>query len=642
MGDDMGKTIALDGKWQFVLDRDKKGIRKEFFNALPEDAENVFIPHTYNCGNGTDTYRGTAWYQYMLDIPAEWSNQRIAVRFDGIYRDADFWLNGVKIGRHYGAGFTTFKVELTDAVRVGEQNRLTVRVDNSFSPYALPWYNQFDWADDGGIFRPAYLEAAEKTSIDHVLVDALPSIEGADGRVNAGPAEMMLRISMAPDAKPDAEIAYELLDEGKVVASGRAESGRKIILEHVQYWHFDAPQLYVLRLMVSLGGEITDVWENRIGFRSFTAAGREFVLNGEKIHTVGTEWMPGSDPRIGNAERPEDLARVLRQLKETNCIYTRVHWQQDESFYDWCDEHGMMVQEEVPTWGCPKEPVSDTLEMVKSQLEEMWASHYNHPSIVSWGVGNELNGQSEVTKKYVEDAVTFAKTVEKSRPISYVSNTTWESPDDACNRSDIMMCNEYIGTWHQGYDNEASVRLFREINSDKPMLISEFGLCEPAFAGGDERREKIFLKKVDIYRRNDVTGFIYFCLNDYRTQMGEDGEGRFCRRVHGSTDFYGNPKPSLAAVTRECAPIKVNCIAAGEVITAELEARNDLPRYRAEGYYLELQATGKVPQFAAVPDINPGEKVVVSIPNVEGRDKVLSIHRPNGDEVLRMDLQEME
>lgn len=116
MGDDMGKTIALDGKWQFVLDRDKKGIRKEFFNALPEDAENVFIPHTYNCGNGTDTYRGTAWYQYMLDIPAEWSNQRIAVRFDGIYRDADFWLNGVKIGRHYGAGFTTFKVELTDAV----------------------------------------------------------------------------------------------------------------------------------------------------------------------------------------------------------------------------------------------------------------------------------------------------------------------------------------------------------------------------------------------------------------------------------------------------------------------------------------------------------------------------------------------
>lgn len=95
-----------------------------------------------------------------------------------------------------------------------------------------------------------------------------------------------------------------------------------------------------------------------VGFRSLTVRNGQFVLNGETVELVGTEWMPGSDPRIGNAETKEDIARWLTLLKGCNCIFTRVHWQQDDAFFDWCDRHGMLVQEEVPLWGQPKEPVS--------------------------------------------------------------------------------------------------------------------------------------------------------------------------------------------------------------------------------------------------------------------------------------------
>jgi len=636
----MRKRIELNNKWKFMLDPNNTGLEKKIYLKNLENAEEVYIPHTYNVGNGTDDYRGAAWYQYAFDAADDWKDKNVEVYFEGVYRDADFWLNGKYVGKHYGAGFTTFSIELSSAVLAGEKNILTVRVDNSYSPYALPWFNQFDWADDGGLFRPVYLLVTNKTSIKTVLIDAIPKIDTSDGRIDEGEATIKCRIEMSKDASKEAVISYELIDNGATILNGTLDGESEIEVPYVRYWHFDAPHLYLLRLTVTVGNEVTDVYESRVGFRKFVTEGTEFVLNGEKVQLVGTEWMPGSDTRIGNAERPEDIDRFLTLLKGCNCVYTRVHWQQSDYFYRWCDENGMMVQEEIPLWGQPKEPVTDTMNMVKKQCIEMLYSHYNHPSIVSWGVGNELNGQSEVTKKYVEEAVKYFKTIDLHRPISYVSNTSWESPDDACNRSDIMMCNEYIGTWHMGYDNDESVKHFREVNNTKPMLISEFGLCEPAFSGGDARREQIFLDKVEIYRKYNVNGFIYFCLNDYRTQMGEDGAGRLRQRIHGSTDCFGNPKPSYYAVKRECAPIKVNKMEVqDEAVKLELEIRNALPRYEVKGYYVQVSSNGQAPVIKAIPDSKPGDKVEMSLPINGMPNAVLRIYRPNGDEILDLKLK---
>ncbi len=634
----MREKILLDGKWLFRLDRDNRGVKDEFFSRPMRGAEEVLIPHTYNVGSNTDEYRGAAWYQYFFEAPETWRGKIIRITFRGVYRDADIWLNGNKAGSHYGAGFTTFSLNITNETKIGD-NLLTVRTDNQYSPYALPWFNQFDWADDGGIIRPVSIEAMEPEAIAYALIDAVPEIRQNTGRVDVSPADIRCRMVFA-DGEPRGGriIRYELLDEERVLAEGELPEDGTIHVESVTLWHFDAPNLYTLRL-ITKGQAGDDLYEQKIGFRKFETDGKDFVLNGEKVRLVGTEWMPGSDPRIGNAERAEDIARFLQILKDTNCVYTRVHWQQDESFYEWCDAHGMMVQEEVPLWGMPKEPVDDTEEMVHSQFQEMISSHYNHPSIVSWGVGNELNGQSDVTRRYVTRAVAYFHNSDPHRPVSYVSNTAWESTNDANTNSDIQMCNEYIGTWQQGLDNEEAVRRFRRTNNEKPMLISEFGLCEPAFSGGDKRREQIFLDKVDIYRRGDVSGFIYFCLNNYRTQMGEDGEGRYRERIHGSTDLFGVPKPSYSTVRRECAPIALDGIVRdGSGLTVDLHVREDLPRYRTEGYYLMVSATGTAPVFAPIKDADPGEKIHLSLPAPRGRNQKLTIFRPTGDAVLDRDL----
>ncbi|WP_130838254.1 glycoside hydrolase family 2 protein [Lachnoclostridium sp. Marseille-P6806] len=630
---------ALSGKWQFCLDPERKGEREHFFARELPDAEDVQIPHTYNVGSGTDDYRGCAWYQYCFDAPEEWRGKAVRVQFGGIYRDAHFWLNGRALGKHEGSGFTSFAVDLTEAVCSGERNRLTVQVDNRYSPYALPWYDQFDWADDGGIFRPCCFLVTETTAVEELLVDAQPVLSGTGEREIQGAGQISLRIRMLAGSRPSA-FRYELSDEGERLAAGTWKPGETIHVPRVKYWHFDSPELYDFCLTVIADGEKTDTLRTRIGFRSFCTDGKEFVLNGERIEVAGTEWMPGSDPRIGNAERPEDIGRFLQLLKDTNCIYTRVHWQQDDSFYEWADEHGLMVQEEVPLWGMPKEPTADTLERVRDQCAEMISSHYNHPSLVSWGVGNELNGQSEATKRYVTAAVRLFHEADPYRPVSYVSNTAWESPDDAASRGDIMMCNEYIGTWHQGFDNEEAVGRFREANPDKPMLISEFGLCEPAFLGGDERRREIFLSKLGIYRRTGVNGFIYFCLNDYRTQMGEDGNGRFRERIHGSADMFGNPKPSYEAVREECSPLLLTGMERrGDEITVRLTVRSALPRYEVRGYSLRLSANGEASSIVKLPDGRPGETMQVTMRVPAGRMLQLALLRPTGDIVFSRKLR---
>ncbi len=105
-----------------------------------------------------------------------------------------------------------------------------------------------------------------------------------------------------------------------------------------------------------------------------------FYLNGERVRLCGTEWMPGSDPVYGAAEPEEQMEKMLRLLKESNCVFTRFHWQQDDFILDWCDRHGMLVQEEVPFWGPDPEKAGGLqTDIALQQLEEM--SPHTKPSL---------------------------------------------------------------------------------------------------------------------------------------------------------------------------------------------------------------------------------------------------------------------
>lgn len=258
----------------------------------------------------------------------------------------------------------------------------------------------------------------------------------------------------------------------------------------------------------------------------------------------------------------------------------------------------------------------------------MIKAHKHHPSIIAWGVGNELDGQCDETIQYIKDAIAYAHVLDPNRPASYVTNRVYENPaKDGTTDGDFMMINDYIGTWHGDLDQYAEWNKVVKMNPDKPMVPSEFGLCEPAFSGGDARRNEIFLEKMTCYRKYpNIAGTIYFCLNDYRTQMGEEGEGKFCQRVHGSTDLCGNPKPSYYTVSEECAP----AILEKEGSQIKITCRNNLPSYTVQGYSL-LVLDKENKKEIRIPKLLPGMSWTTIL---EKGDVTVQIVRPNGEIVI--------
>ena len=629
--------------------------------ACLEKGREVTLPHTWNIEEGLEEYRGSGWYAYELDVPREWTDRRVRLHFGAAFHRAVVYVNGREAGRHSRSGYTPFTVELTGLLKIGEKNRITVQVTNGFTEELLPFQRSFDWADDGGLIRGVSLLVTGAHFLDRTEVTARPVLPDgirsgrAEGcRMENGPAVWGVRLRLNSREGERSErngltLGWELSREGKTVLHGEGpcsalcgqrpsdspeEAGKEVflylperLLESVDYWHFDHPALYRLRLTLKKNGVIEDENETVFGFRDFHVEGNAFYLNGERVRLCGTEWMPGSDPVYGAAEPEEQMEKMLRLLKESNCVFTRFHWQQDDFILDWCDRHGMLVQEEVPFWGPDPEKAGGLqTDIALQQLEEMIAAHRNHPCVIAWGVGNELCAQDAETIRYIRQAAAFAHGLDPDRCANYVSNTWFENPlIDGTVDGDMLMINDYIGTWHGERDEHAELAGLIGDNPGRPVVPSEFGLCEPAFSGGDARREQIFLEKMEAYRQHEeIAGTIYFCLNDYRTQMGEDGEGKYRRRVHGSVTMEGQPKPSYYVVQREYAPFILQWEQGQLIITC----RKDLPGYEMRGYLVELRdAQEKRMGQAVIERLRPGESMKLPAQDAAAA----AVYRPTGD-----------
>lgn len=631
----MSKTTEILRDWKFALGETRDCL---------EAGHVVKLPHTWNVESGSEEYAGTGWYACQVTIPKEWEKSRIIVRFEAVYHDAVIYLNGAEIGRHESSGYTPFEIELTQKkdnkeeaiLNFGAVNELTVKASNVFTEALLPYKRSFDWPNDGGLIREVSLIVTGAHRLQAVRIDAQPILTQKGLRQDSGEGILQAEAEIDGETGIPLQLEWELyqgtenrtgIDRGCELCSAENICSVRRKLQRVEYWHFDRPQLYTLRLVLKKEGIVQDELEITFGFRDFHVEGSQFYLNGEAVRLCGTEWMPGSAPVYGMAEPKEQLEKMLRCLKESNCIFTRFHWQQDSFVYDWCDRHGMLIQEEVPFWGPdPAVAGSQQMEIAKQQLKEMIGAHRNHPSIIAWGVGNELRAQTDETIQYIQEAVKFTHTLDPSRTANYVSNSYFDDASkDGVVYGDVMLINDYIGTWSGELDEHEELQKVLKANPNKPLVPSEFGLCEPAFSGGDERREAIFLEKMEAYRQYDaIAGTIYFCLNDYRTQVGEDGEGKLRRRIHGSTLLNGEIKPSYLTVQRECAPFELQW----KGTTLQVNCRKNLPCYTMKGYKIEfLDETGTPVKILTIPDLLPGDHW-----EIDGAESVnIRIFRANGD-----------
>jgi beta-galactosidase len=635
------EVSSLCGEWHFHPDPEDVGKQQQWY-AADHSASGwrvISVPHTWQIEPSLADYRGIAWYRRTFDAPAHWENSVVRIEFEAVFHTASVWVNGQPAREHVRKGYTAFALDITRWLRLGQLNTVVVRVDGAFNEHMLPRGRSSDWAHDGGIFRPVQLLVTPKTFVERVDVEALPDLATGDGKVT-----ITAQVRNASSNLWAGRIFFRVVDEAtglEVLVNPNA--GRPSIdpaaarsqtlhatLPHAELWHFDHPHLY--RLELSIANEREGHQTSAIfGVRKLEIKNAQFYLNGERVRLMGVERMGGSNPEFGMAEPGDWIARDHADLKHLNCVFTRTHWPQDRRVLDYCDRHGILAQCEVPAWGADTfakmgaEPDADIMENGLEQLREMIARDRNHPSVVVWGLCNEIWGQNPPAYHFAQRLLQEAKKLDPHRLCSYASNSLRETPErDVAGLMDFIEINEYFGTWHPGTprDLDKHLETLHATFPDKPLVISEYGYCActPDRPEGDVERVETLRSHDAVLRSKDyIAGAIFFCYNDYRTHVGDRGAGALLQRVHGVVDVYDSPKASYEVLRQESSPIESMAITnRGNTFQLRIKSRRDIPMYTLRGYRVRgiFYGQGSIPveqQEVELPEIAPGADTTVDL-----------------------------
>lgn len=431
-----------------------------FQSGFDQRWQDVTVPHTWNAtdmqNDKNNFYAGEAFYKKTYRPDASLKDKRIFLNFEGVSTVAELYINGVFAGNHKG-GYSAFTIEISKLLKFGEDNEILMKADNTPRPDVVPINNTL-FGVYGGMYRPVHLIVTEKVNIA-VTDYASPGVYISQKNVTNKSADVTVEIKVENknrDAR-NVQLLTTVYDmEGKlklkkeatinVLPQGRQFYNQDFTIATPHLWQgLEDPYLYKVITQIVSNGRVIDEVIQPLGLRHFELkAGDGMYLNGKKVPMYGIcrhqDWW-----KLGSALTNEQHDADLAIMKEIGATTVRLaHYQQSEYFYSKCDSIGFMIWAEIPFVNRVSTKEADN---AKQQMTELIRQNYNHPSIYTWGLHNEVYTPINYTAALTTELHDLAKSED---PYRYtVSVNGYGDPGHGVNmNADIQGINRYFG-WYE-------------------------------------------------------------------------------------------------------------------------------------------------------------------------------------------------
>ena len=492
----MRNTICFNSGWSFAKEAAVPA-------ALNEQWELVNLPHCWNAvdgqDGGNDYHRGTCHYAKTLHKAQLPVADRYYLEIRGANSSADVYVDGRKLAHHDG-GYSTWRVDLTDALQ--STSLLVIGVDNSANDHVYPQMADFTFY--GGLYRDVNLICVSESHFDLDYygsqgIRVTPTVDGSNANVEV---EVYLT-----NPKPGQIVRCTIYDgaENALQTKQTEENKTGFTIENVHLWHGRKdPYLYRCEAELVENGQVIDRVCTSFGCRSFRIdPDNGFLLNGEEYPLRGVSrhqdrWG------VGNALLPEHHEEDIDLIMEVGATTVRLaHYQHDQYFYDLCDRKGLVVWAEIPYIS---KHMPDGRANTISQMKELVAQNYHHPSIVVWGLSNEISIGGSTADLLENHRILndLCHEMDQTRLTTIAAVSMCKLDDPYLQIPDVVSYNHYFG-WYGG-DTSMNGPWFDKFHAAHPNIpigCSEYG-CEALNWHTSDPRQGDYTEEYQAYYHEEL------------------------------------------------------------------------------------------------------------------------------------------
>ncbi len=495
-----------------------------------------FIPQHYA---GPEDYEGVYGYRKTLALDETVRGKRIFVQFDGAAHIASVYCNGRLIATH-NTGYTAFRVEITDDVRLDGSDLIAVRLDSTENPSVPPFGYVIDYLTYGGLYRDVWLDVRSRTAIANVFVHTPDLHTAAVQYAISGPDAAFVESRIIDANRICIARSIGSMDSATPACEDLLMWHDSVHADAAEPWTCETPNLYTLETtLYDENMQPLDVQTTRFGFRTAVFKADGFYLNGVRTFMRGLDRHQAY-PYLGYAAPKSLQAEDARILKEELCVNSvrTSHYPQSQYFIDACDELGLLVFTEIPGW----QHVGDEAWQAQAldNVREMVLQYRNHPSIVLWGVRINESRDNDPLYQKTNELAHFLDPSRQTSGVRYLQKSSF--------LEDVYAYNDF-----KPFDETAPIRKKDEVVPDlsRGYLISEHsGHMFPTKAYDPWSKRQMHAlrhaRTLDAAAASgEHAGCFGWCMFDYATHKDFGSGDRIC--YHGVMDAFRNPKFAAAA-----------------------------------------------------------------------------------------------